>query len=189
MANPAKKTATYADLEAVPPHLIAEILGGELVTHPRPVPRHNISSSSLTSELSPPFQKGRGGPGGWVFADEPELHLGCDVVVPDLAGWRKERLFPLSDKAYFEISPDWICEILSPSTEKIDRGIKRSIYAEAGVKYLWLLDHRSQVLEAFQLDGKNWTLIATVSTGENVSIIPFDSISFPLSELFPYDEI
>jgi Uma2 family endonuclease len=187
MLNPAKKPVTYADLEAVPPHLVAEILGGELVTHPRPAPRHNIASSSLTSELAPPFQKGRGGSGGWIFADEPELHLGFDVVVPDIAGWRRERLTSMPDTAYFEIAPDWICEILSPSTERYDRGIKRRIYAEAGVQYLWLVNPHEQVLEAFKLMGKDWLLIGTVIAGQEVSIEPFNAISFPLSVLFPFD--
>jgi Uma2 family endonuclease len=187
MLNPAQKHATYADLEAVPSNLVAEILGGELVTHPRPAPRHNIASSSLTSELSPPFQKGRGGEGGWIFADKPELHLGFDVVVPDIAGWRRERLTSVPDTACFETAPDWVCEILSPSTENYDRGIKRQIYADAGVSYFWIVDPRSQLLEAFKLQEKKWVLIGTVIAGQEVSIEPFNAISFPLSVLFPFD--
>ncbi len=187
MPNPVKKHATYADLEAVPQHFVAEILGGELVVQPRPAPRHNFTSSSLTSELSPPFQKGRGGSGGWIFADEPELHLGFDVLVPDIAGWRRETLSSLPDTAYFETSPDWVCEILSPSTERYDRGIKRRIYAEVGVQYLWLVNPQEQVLEAFKLTGKDWLLIATVIAGQEVSIEPFNAISFALSVLFPFD--
>ncbi len=188
MSNTAKKHATYADLEAVPPNLVAEILGGTLVTHPRPAPKHASSSSSLTGEISPPFQKGRGGPGGWIFLDEPELHLGFDVIVPDIAGWRKEHSSTLAEKSYIETAPDWVCEILSPSTERYDRGIKREIYARAGVQYLWFVNPQEQVLEAFKLTGKDWLLIATVIAGQEVSIEPFNAISFPLSVLFPFDE-
>jgi Uma2 family endonuclease len=188
MLNPAKKHATYADLEAVPPHLVAEILGGELVVQPRPIGQHGAAVSSLTDEICSPYQKGRGGPGGWIFISEPEIHLGFDVVVPDLAGWRRERSSSLKAKAYIETSPDWVCEILSPSTENYDRGIKREIYAEAGVDYIWLIDPRSLALEAFKLQEKKWVLIATVIIGQEVSIEPFDAISFPLSILFPLDE-
>jgi Uma2 family endonuclease len=187
MLNPAKKPVTYADLEAVPSNLVAEILGGELVTHPRPAPKHASASSSLTGEISPAFQKGRSGPGGWLFLDEPELHLGFDVVVPDIAGWKKERSSTLAEKAYIETAPDWICEILSPSTERYDRGIKRQIYAQAGVQYLWFVNPQEQVLEAFKLSGKDWLLIGTVIAGQEVSIEPFNAISFSLSVLFPFD--
>lgn len=187
MANLAKKYATYADLEAVPSNLVAEILGGELVVQSRPAPKHGATSNSLSDEITSPFQKGRGGPGGWIFIYEPELHLGFDVVVPDIAGWRKDRSSTLAEKAYIETAPDWICEILSPSTERYDRGIKRKIYAEAGVQYLWLVNPQEQVLEAFKLTGKDWLLIATVIAGQEVSIEPFNAISFSLSVLFPFD--
>ena len=134
-----------------------------------------------------PFGRGRGGPGGWVFAAEPELHLGAEIVVPDLAGWRRERLPRLPDSPYFEISPDWVCEILSPSTARLDRGPKRRIYAEAGIAHLWLLDPVEGVLEAFSLAGPHWLLQATIQRGEPVQVPPFDAISFPLDDLFPFD--
>ena len=132
-ADARQRAATYEDLLAVPEHLVAEILFGRLVTHPRPAPRHAVARSALGSVLGPPFQFGRGGPGGWIFMVEPELHLGAHVVVPDLAAWRRERLPALPETAWIEIAPDWVCEVLSPSTERYDRGDKRLIYAEAGV--------------------------------------------------------
>ena len=188
MADPAKRQATYADLEAVPPHLVAEIIHGALVTHPRPVPRHAIAAFSLGEKLAPGFRAGNGGPGGWVFMPEPQLHLGIDVVVPDLAGWRRERLPQIPETAWIETHPDWICEILSPSTENYDRNAKRSIYAAAGVPYLWLLDPRAKLLEAFQLTSGRWLLSATFSGSADVRAVPFEAVSFPLSELWPFDQ-
>ena len=187
MANPVPKPATYADVLAAPEHMVAQVLGGELYTHPRPSPRHSAAASSLGDELTSPFQKGRGGPGGWIILDEPELHLGFDIVVPDLVGWRRENLPALPDTPYLETPPDWVCEILSPATERLDRGIKRRIYAEAGVKYLWLIDPRSQVLEAFALTNSQWLLVGTAQAGDDVRIAPFDAISFSLAALWPFD--
>ena len=187
MTAPSRKPATYEDLLKVPDNLVAEILGGELHTHPRPAPRHVIAASRLGTSLGEPFDFGRNGPGGWVFAVEPELHLNSHVVVPDLAGWRRERMPRLPDTAYFETAPDWVCEILSPSTAHVDRGIKRRIYADAGVPYLWLLDPDQRTLEIFVLAAGKWMLAATIVGAEDVSAPPFDAISFPLSVLFPFD--
>src|SRR4051794_3183909 len=110
MAERAKRRATYGDLEAVPPHPVAEIVDGELLTHPRPSPRHGFASSALGARLTDSFQFNGNGPGGWIFINEPELHLGPQVVVPDIGGWRRERLTVVPDTNYFELAPDWICE-------------------------------------------------------------------------------
>lgn len=187
MAEPAKKRATYADLEAVPPHFVAEIIDGELVVHPRPAPPHAVASNALADEVTGPFQKGRGGPGGWVFMGEPELHFGPEVVVPDLAGWRRERLPAMPGTAYVEVAPDWVCEVISRSTEKHDRGAKRHIYAEAGVAYLWMLDPLARLLEGFSLAEGKWVLAGTFSESDDVSAAPFDAIGFSLTVLWPFD--
>ncbi len=121
MSDTAKKLATYDDLLAVPDILVAEIVHGQLHTTPRPTPKHTRASSSLGAEISFPYDKGRGGPGGWWILDEPELHLDTHVLVPGLAGWQRERLPELPDTAWFELPPDWVCEILSPSTTHLDR--------------------------------------------------------------------
>lgn len=186
-AEAAIRRATYADLEAVPPHLVAEIIDGVLETHPRPAPRHAGAASSLGYELIGPFDRGRGGPGGWIFLVEPELHFGADVLVPDLAGWRRERLPHEPETAYIETVPDWVCEILSPSTENLDRGPKRRIYARAGVGHLWLLDPTARLLEAFARTGEQWLLLATIGAGEEIRVAPFDAVGFPLDALFPFD--
>lgn len=187
MSAPSREPATYEDLLKVPSTLVAEILGGELHTHPRPAPRHVLAASRLGVSLGGPFDFGTNGPGGWVILDEPELHLGRDVVVPDLAGWRRERLPSLPETAYFETVPDWVCEIVSPSTVRVDRTIKRRIYADAGVAYLWFLDPDAQTLEVFALAAGQWLLVRSLGIGEDVSAPPFDAISFPLSLLFPFD--
>ena len=188
MSAPAHQHATYADLEAVPPNLVAEIIFGTLVTHPRPVPRHGVTAASLGFELIGPFQRGRGGPGGWVFVPEPELHLGPHVVVPDLAGWRRERLPALPATPWPEVIPDWLCEILSPSTEAYDRGAKRTIYATHGLKHYWLHDPRTRVLEAFELRDGKWLLLDTFAGDVDVAVAPFAEAPFPLAGLWPLDE-
>ena len=187
MANPAKKRATYDDILKAPAHLVAELIDGVLETHPRPVPKHAVSAARLGMSLGGPFDLGSAGPGGSVFMVEPELHLQYDVVVPDLAAWRRARMPVITDDAFITIAPDWVCEILSPSTEMLDRNAKRRIYAEAGVAFLWLLDPRTRLLEAFQLAAGKWLLLNTVEASDPVSIAPFDAISFPLSDLFPFD--
>src|SRR5437667_2870051 len=150
--DPQRRPATYDDLLKVPDHLVAEIIDGELYTSPRPAPRHADASSGLGAVLRGPFDRGRGGPGGWRILDEPELHLGRDVVVPDIAGWRRERLPALPEAAFFTVAPDWVCEILSPSTERTDRRRKLSIYARKRVAHAWLVNPTLRMLEAFRLE-------------------------------------
>ena len=188
MADPAQRGATYADLEAVPPNLVAEIIHGALVTHPRPAPRHAGAQINLGASLAPGNQWGKGGPGGWVFFSEPELHLAGNVVVPDIAGWRRERLPALPQTAYFELAPDWVCEIISDSTEHYDKNAKRGIYGEAGVPFLWLLDPRGKLLEVFQLAAAKWLLFQTFTGNDEVCAVPFEATPFPLGQLWPLDQ-
>ena len=187
-ARTRKGAATYADLEAVPPNMVAEILGGELVTHPRPRPRHGIASASLGVELGGPFQKGgSGGPGGWIFIDEPELHLGANVVVPDLAAWRRERLPAVPEEVGITVPPDWACEILSPSTAIYDRTIKFDIYLASGIRHLWYVDPEYKTPEVFKHNGDHWQVLKTFGSHDDVRAEPFDAISFSLGALWPYD--
>jgi Uma2 family endonuclease len=187
-AKTRKRPATYADLEAVPPNLVAEILGGELVTHPRPRPRHGIASAALGVELGGPFQKGGGGgPGGWIFIAEPELHFGENVVVPDLAAWRRERLPVMPEEVGITVPPDWICEVLSPSTAIHDRTIKFEIYYDFGVGHLWYLDPEYKTLEVFGRSAEHWQTLKVFGGHDEVRAEPFDAISFSLGALWPYD--
>ena len=184
MNAPATRAATYDDLLQVPENLVAEIIHGQLITHPRPAPRHAMASSALGDELVSPFGKGRGGPGGWWILDEPEVHLGPDILVPELAGWRRERLPSLPETDWFDLTPDWICEVLSPSTARTDRAEKLPIYAAAGVRHAWLIDPNLRTLEAFEnLDGR-WLLLGVSENDQTIQIPPFDAISFPLNALW-----
>lgn len=187
MAEQGKSRATYADLEKVPEHLVAEIIDGELMTHPRPSFRHGAAATSLADELTGPFQKGRGGPGGWIFIVEPEIKFGSDILVPDIAGWRRERLSSHIERNYFEVVPDWVCEILSASTEKRDRTIKKRTYAAGDVSHFWMIDPRLQLLEVFELRAGLWTEIGAWNSDEIVSAPPFDAISISLADLWPLD--
>ncbi len=179
------RPATYRDVLEAPEHTVAEVVEGALHTHPRPAPPHALASSTLGMELGSPFQRGRGGPGGWWIVFEPELHLGEDIVVPDLAGWRRERMPDFPDTAFFTLAPDWVCEVLSPSTRDLDRHGKRPVYAREGVRHLWFVDPLARDLEAFELRGGEWVLIATARNGDPVSIRPFEAITFPLDALWP----
>ena len=135
-----RRPASYRDVLDAPAHMVAELIEGALHLHPRPASRHALAGSSLGIEIGGPFQKGRNGPGGWWILDEPELHLGPDVLVPDLAGWRRERMPDFPDTPWFELPPDWVCEVLSPGTRRTDLTDKRRLYATAGVADLWFVD-------------------------------------------------
>lgn len=188
MNAPIKKNATYADLEALPAHLVGEIIFGNLISHPRPVAQHGAAAYNLGLEVGFPFQRGRGGPGGWIFLPEPEIHFGPHVAVPDLAGWRAERLpTDAVRNAYIDVPPNWICEVLSPATEKYDKGDKRRIYALYDVEHLWYVDPRAKSLEVFARRDKDWLLTHTFFENEDVSAPPFDAITFKLGVLWPFD--
>jgi Uma2 family endonuclease len=186
-AAPARHRATYADLSAVPAGRVAELIGGDLVTQPRPSPLHSLASLALGRELSGPMLGGPGGEDGWIFMVEPELHLGSDVVVPDLAAWRRSRLPSLPETAWLDVAPDWVCELLSSSTQTWDRGPKRRIYADAGVPHLSLVDPVGQFIEGFTLVDGHWLLLGTISGEDPVRLPPFESVSFPLATLWPLD--
>lgn len=179
-----RPAATYEDLLAVPDHLVAEILDGDLYTSPRPAPRHADASAGLGGALRGPFDRGRGGPGGWRILGEPELHLGRDVIVPDLAGWRRERLPRLPDEAHFAIAPDWVCEVLSPSTAAMDRVKKLAIYARESVSHAWLVDPLAQMLEVFRLHDGRWTLVGTWAGTDSIRAEPFEALDLDLTLLW-----
>lgn len=177
------RRATYEDLLRAPEHLVAEIVDGELHTTPRPVPRHACVSSRLGGRLDP-FQHGGSGVGGWWILDEPEVHFGPDILVPDLAGWRIERMPLLPDTAFFELAPDWVCEILSPSTARLDSAEKLDVYARERVPYAWLLDPIAQTLEVLGLDGQHWVIETTHQAADRVRAVPFDAVEIDLAYLW-----
>jgi Uma2 family endonuclease len=185
MPSIAERTATYEDLRGVPDHLVAEVLNGRLVTYPRPAPSHTAVASNLGADLVNPFGRGRGGPGGWWILDEPELHLGPDILVPDVAGWRRQRMPKLPDTAWFELAPDWVCEVLSTSTSRDDRVVKMPLYAREGVGHIWLIDPDQRILEAYVLQDGRWLLLGAHKDDEQVSLPPFEALALELSALWP----
>src|ERR671910_2136553 len=176
MGSPVKRRATYDDLLQVPPHRVAEIVDGDLHVSPRPASRHALAASVLLGELGPPFHHGRGGPGGWWILFEPELHLGDDVLVPDLAGWRRERMPEFPDTAFFTVTPDWVCEVVSPGTERLDRAKKVPVYAREGAAHLWLVNPLARTLEVYRLAEGRWLLLATREGAARVRAEPFDAV-------------
>ncbi len=181
----ANRPARYADLHDLPENVVGEIIGGELVTHPRPAPRHARSASTLGALVTPPFDLGSGGPGGWIILDEPELHLGEDILVPDLAGWRRERMAELPGTTWFEVVPDWVCEVISPGTARTDRLLKLPRYARYGVAHCWLVDPGTRTVEALaNQDGEHWTIVGTAVEADEAALPPFDAVALDFGLLW-----
>jgi len=180
--KPWKKDATYEDLRDVPDHFVAEMFDGELYATPRPALAHAHAASVLNTKLGAPFH--RSGPGGWVILYEPELHFGNDVLVPDIAAWRRARLPRVPAHAYMTLAPDWICEVLSTSTEALDRGKKLGVYAREGVAHAWLVDPLRQTLEVLALESGQWALLNSYEGEASVRAAPFDAIEIELGALW-----
>lgn len=180
--------ATYADIEALPPNMVGEILDGRLFASPRPAAPHALAASTLGAELNFRFQRGQGGPGGWWIIDEPELSLAVDPrydpVVPDLAGWRLDTMPNHPDTPQYHVTPDWVCEVLSPSTTKADRLLKMPFYARAGVTHLWLVEPVNRYIEVYELKDQRWSVAATVADEETVRLTPFDAVELDLGPLW-----
>jgi Uma2 family endonuclease len=185
---PFDRPATYEDLVKLPDNLVAEIVGGELHASPRPAPRHAVAGAVIGGRLVSPYHEGRGGPGGWWVLYEPELHLGDDVLVPDWAGWQRTRMPTIPTTAYFPLAPDWICEVISPSTALLDRAKKLAIYARERVRFAWLIDPIARTLEVLGLEGDRWTILATHADDEVVRAEPFTAIEIELKALWTEEE-
>jgi Uma2 family endonuclease len=181
--NPARRRATYEDVRQAPETVIAEVIDGELVTSPRPAFRHARAVSIISRGLDPfdPSSGGPDGPGGWWILFEPELHLGTDILVPDLAGWRRERMPVLQDIPYSELAPDWVCEVVSPASVRVDRIRKMAIYAREQVGHLWLVDPLARTLEVYRLEGPRWVVVGTHGEAELVRAEPFEAVELELS--------
>lgn len=198
MGHPAEELvvrATYADLEAAPPNRVAELITGVLHVFPRPAPRHARASSTIGVRIGGAFDLGDGGPGGWWILDEPELHFpdptepgAIDALVPDIAGWRRERMPKLPKDAHFTLAPDWVCEVLSKSTTAVDRAEKMPIYAREGVRYAWLVEPVARTLEVFVLSPeRRWILDRTFRGNDRARAAPFDEVALDLSLLWIED--
>jgi Uma2 family endonuclease len=185
MAEPAKREATYEDLFDIPENMTGEIINGELIVTPRPSRRHTSAGSSLGYRIGPPYQFGEGGgPGGWIIIIEPEIGLGRNILVPDLAGWKRER-FPVSEEHnWISAAPDWVCEVLSPSTAKIDKTDKMSLYAQHGVPHLWFVDPIAKTLDVFRLEAGKWVVVGLFVENDKMRAEPFEKLEIDLGALW-----
>ena len=183
-SKPVRKQATYDDILELPPHVTGQIVDGEMHVSPRPANPHASASSILGMDIGSAYQRGRGGPGGWWIVDEPEIHLGSDVVVPDLAGWRRSRLPSIPPTAFFTMAPDWVCEVLSPSTASFDRVKKMRVFAREGVGNAWLVDPAARTLEVFRLTEGHWVLLSAHGESETVRAELFEELEIALTDLW-----
>lgn len=178
-----------ADIQALPPHLKGEILDGELYVMPRPRSRHSHLEQVIGSELGPPYDRGRGGPGGWWILVEPGLEIaGSPEVAPDLAGWRRDRLATLPADEAIRVVPDWVCEILSPTTRGYDQLKKRPFYARAGVQWLWYVDPEARTLTASRLVEGRWVELGVWGDDQSARVEPFDLAELDLAAWWAWGE-
>jgi Uma2 family endonuclease len=184
MSEPAKKRATYDDLLNIPKNMTGEIIDGELIVTPRPSRKHIYTASSLEGRLIPYHFGGGGGPGGWIILMDPEISLGEDILVPDLAGWREERFPESEEHNWISVVPDWVCEILSPGSARIDKTEKMPLYAQHGISHLWLIDPLANTLDVFRLETGRWMVLGLFAEDDKVRTEPFPEIEIELAELW-----
>lgn len=184
MTEPARKRATYDDLYTIPKNMVGEIIDGDIVASPRPSRKHGYSASIIGNELGPPYNMGRGGPGGWIIIGEPEISFGDNILVPDLAGWKKERFPESEDHNWISISPDWVCEIISQGSIRIDRVEKMGIYVQHMVSYFWIIDPSNKTFEALKNEAGRWLIIGTYAEDDKVRAEPFQEIEIDLNCLW-----
>lgn len=177
-----KRRATYEDLLRVPDTMVAEIVDGELVVSPRPATPHAFAATEMAADLLPVFHgtEARSGPGGWWILPEPELHFADDVLVPDLAAWRCARMPTVPNAPAIVLAPDWLCEIISPSSVRHDRIVKMRRYAREGVAWVWLVDPLARTLESLHLEGDRWTVVSSHGGDELAQVEPFAGVEIRL---------
>ncbi len=184
MSDPTQRPAIYEDLYSIPENMIGEIINGELTVSPRPGPKHAYTTSALIAKIGSPFCLGEGGPGGWIMLIRPEVRLGESIVVPDLAGWKRERFPPGIQSNWIPVAPDWVCEVLSPPTALYDRTKKRTIYAEHRVGHIWLADAINMTVEVYRLESGDWVQVGVLGGKETARLEPFQEIEIELGDLW-----
>lgn len=185
MSEPAKKRASYQDLFNLPENMTGQIIDGELIVTPRPSRKHVFAATTLGSKVTTTYHFGEGGgPGGWIILIDPEIALGEDILVPDLAGWKEERFPEAEDHNWISVVPDWICEILSPHTAKTDKTEKMPIYARHGVSRLWLIDPLARTLDVYGLETDRWMVMGLYAEEDTVRAEPFQEVAISLAGLW-----
>jgi Uma2 family endonuclease len=184
--KPSTKPPTLADLDALPPGIVGEIIDGVLYTMTKPRMRHQRTTARICGKLSDPFDEGNGGPGGWWIVAEPGIELpNTPEISPDVAGWRRERMPEMPGDEPIRVVPDWTCEILSKTTRRHDLEVKMPYYAKVGVAYHWLVDLEARVLTAYRLDFSEWRVIGTYSNETEARIPPFAAVPLNVASWWP----
>jgi Uma2 family endonuclease len=179
--------ATYADLEALPERYVGQLIDGTLYAQAQPAYPHQRAVTRLGVLLGQPFDREPGGPvgpGGWCFIYEPELHFGADVLVPDIAGWRRERMPQVPNVPWSDLAPDWLCEVASPSTRKLDRSLKLERYHRAGVGHVWLVEPDDRFIVVYRRAEEGWLLVGHNTGEDEPRIEPFEAMPLTLAELW-----
>ncbi|MBZ4418012.1 Uma2 family endonuclease [Myxococcus sp. RHSTA-1-4] len=185
MSDKPRTESIYEELERLPPEVTGEIIDGKLYVSPGPRFIHSRAATRLLKRIGPfDEEEGETGPGGWLILFEPRLHLNGNVLRPDLAGWRRERMPEMPDVVGAELAPDWLCEVLSPSTAALDRNQKMAVYAREGVRHLWLIDPRLQTLEVYRLHGGDWQRLGVHTGNAVVHAEPFEALPLKLASLW-----
>jgi Uma2 family endonuclease len=186
MTKPSPKAPTLADLDALPPGIVGEIINGVLYTMTKPRMRHQRTTTGIGADLLGPFDLGRGGPGGWWISIEPGIELpNTPEISPDVAGWRRERMPEMPGDEPIRLVPDWVCEIFSKTTRRHDQLVKMPYYAEVGVAYAWTVDLEARVLTAWRLESRHWVTIGTYSNETEARIAPFDAVPLNVADWWP----
>lgn len=184
MAGPAKKTATYDDLYNLPDNVIGQIIDGELIATRWQSRQHALTSTVLSAKLGAPYDLGEGGPGGWIILHSLEVKLGDNILVPDLAGWLYKR-FPIEEETnWVSVCPDWVCEIISPETVRIDKTKKMPVYARHGVGYFRLIDPTNKTLDVYKLESGKWMVLETYAENDKFRAEPFEEVEIDLGSLW-----
>jgi Uma2 family endonuclease len=186
VSDRARCLATYEDLLSLPAEVRAEVIDGELVVEPSPSPLHQGAVGGVLAELRSPFERGRGGPGGWWLILDVDVFFGPhDVVRPDITGWRRERVPEYPSERPVRATPDWVCEALSPGTAARDQGEKRAIYQRSGVAWYWIVDPANRSLQVYRLTADGYLLDTSVGDRGYARLHPFEAVELELEALFP----
>jgi Uma2 family endonuclease len=177
--------ANAADLAALDERVRAEVIRGVVVEKAAPSFEHGDAQSSLAAALKDPFQRQRGGPGGWWIATDVEIELEVhEVYRPDLVGWRRERMSERPRGRPIRVRPDWVCEVLSPSNAEYDLGAKLFTYHRSAIPQYWIADPEHATLTVYRATEHGYVVVSSAGRGDRVRAEPFEAIEIAIEELF-----